>query len=73
MIRNIGSAMMRYVHIFLFACPGCNFPVIVNRVIEGKMDAVDDGSLQIDCGYCGLKSGAVAAAAKKHFVEEWPD
>jgi hypothetical protein len=65
---------MRYVHILLFACPGCNFPVIVNRVTEAKnFESVDRESLRMNCGYCGLSSGANAIAAKKHFVEEWPD
>jgi hypothetical protein len=65
---------MRYVHIFLFACPGCNFPVIVNRVTEeNKPDAIGNESLQIDCGYCGLKSGAGTVSAHKHFLEEWPE
>jgi hypothetical protein len=65
---------MRQVHILLFACPGCNFPVVINRVIEEKnQESVDSESIRLNCSYCGLTSGARGIAAKKHFVEEWPE
>jgi hypothetical protein len=63
---------MRYVHILLFACPGCNFPVLTNLVTEEKNYSGPE-SFKIDCTYCGLSFGAGATAAKKHFVEEWPE
>jgi hypothetical protein len=63
---------MPYVHILLFACPGCNFPVVTERVTEEKnLENVDRESLKIKCSYCGLESGAIAIDARKHIVEEW--
>jgi uncharacterized protein YbaR (Trm112 family) len=65
---------MRYVHILLFACPGCNLPVVINRITEEEyMESVNSESIRLTCSYCGLASGANAIRAKKHFVEEWPD
>jgi hypothetical protein len=63
---------MHYVHILLFACPGCNFPVLANFVTEEE-NLSDPEPFKMDCTYCGLSSGATAMAAKKHFVEEWPE
>jgi uncharacterized protein YbaR (Trm112 family) len=65
---------MRYVHILLFACPGCNLPIVIDRVTEAvNMDSVDTEAIRLVCNYCGLASGANAKTAKKHFVEEWPE
>lgn len=65
---------MRYVHILLFACPGCNLPVVLERVTEQvNRDSVDAEAIRLVCNYCGLASGATAKTAKKHFVEEWPE
>jgi uncharacterized protein YbaR (Trm112 family) len=65
---------MRYVHILLFACPGCNLPVVIDRVTEAvNTESVETGAIRLVCNYCGLASGASAVTAKKHFVEEWPE
>jgi hypothetical protein len=65
---------VRYAHIFLFACPGCNFPVLTHVVTEEKSsEKVADESFKIECTYCGLSSGAKANAARKHLVEDWPE
>ncbi len=72
--RCIFRATMRHVHILLFACPGCNLPVVINRVTEHEnMEDVDSESIRLTCSYCGLASGANARTAKKHFAEEWPE
>jgi hypothetical protein len=62
-----------YVHILLFVCPKCNLPVAISRVSnERNLERVDAESLHIKCSYCENLSDVVSAAAKRHYVEEWP-
>jgi hypothetical protein len=66
-------SLILYVHVLIIACPGCNFPVIIGRLNEKDSLEIGDEALRINCSYCGLASGASAADAKRHLVEEWPE
>jgi len=66
------SQAAMYVHILLFRCPDCNLPVAISRVSKEKtLEVVDAEFLHITCSYCDKLSDVPAAAAKKHYVEDW--
>ena len=62
----------RYVHILLFVCPECNFPVAISHVSNEKnLEGVDAERLDLTCSYCKASFNATIVTAKRHYVEEW--
>jgi uncharacterized protein YlaI len=64
----------RFVHTLLFVCPECGSPVAISRVTQGKdLELVDAERLQIKCSFCDKSSDAIGVAAKRHYLDEWPE
>jgi len=70
--KRRGGEMQQYVHTLLFACPSCNFPIVIGRLRTEKL-AEQSEALLIKCSFCGKSFKIPSHDARKHYVEDWPD
>jgi hypothetical protein len=64
----------QYVHTLVFACPACNLPMAVCRTSDAKThNAIASIPLRTRCSYCDKVGHVAIAAAKRHYVDEWPE
>jgi hypothetical protein len=64
----------QYVHTLVFACPACSLPMAVCRMSDtDTLNAIASIPLRTRCSYCDKVGHVSIAAAKQHYVAEWPE
>jgi hypothetical protein len=63
----------QFAHLLLFVCPNCNFPIAVSCVSgERSLENIGGEHFAASCASCRYSFNIPGAAAKKHYVEDWP-
>lgn len=64
----------RYAHSLLFACPNCQFPIVIACLSEQRvLEHAEEQFFAVTCGSCRYSFNLPASKAKKQYVEEWPE
>lgn len=64
---------IQFAHLLLFVCPNCQFPIIVSCLsYDRSLEDIDSEHFAASCGACRHSFNIPGAAAKKHYVEDWP-
>lgn len=63
----------QYAHSLLFACPNCQFPIVIGCLsIRRNLEGIDAENFAATCASCRRSYNLPGVTAKKHYVDEWP-